>query len=80
MAKNERIDFFKMDIEGSEIYVMNAATRETLQRIQRFGIEYHDNLVPGALKRLQEILAPTHEMRVEPTPHGHGLLTAWLKQ
>lgn len=80
MAKKERIDFFKMDIEGSEIDVMNAATRETLLRIERFGIEYHDNLVPGALKRLQEILAPTHEMRVEPTPHGHGLLTAWLKK
>ena len=79
MAKKDRIDFFKMDIEGSEIDVMNAATRETLLRIERLGIEYHDNLVPGALKRLQEILAPTHELRVEPTPHGHGLLTAWLK-
>lgn len=80
MAKQERIAFFKMDIEGSELDVMNAATRETLLRIERFGIEYHDNLVPGALKRLREILAPTHELRVEPTPHGHGLLTAWLKK
>lgn len=79
MAKKERIDFFKMDIEGSELDVMNAATRGALQRIERFGIEYHDNLVPGTLQRLQEILGPTHEMKVEPTPHGHGLLTAWLK-
>jgi hypothetical protein len=69
-----------MDIEGSELDVMNAATPETLRRIERFGMEYHDNLVPGTLKRLQQILAATHEMRVEPTPHGHGMLFAWLKK
>lgn len=80
MARKDKIAFFKMDIEGSELDVMNAATPETLRKIERFGIEYHDNLVPGTLKRLQEILAPTHEMRVEPTPHGHGLLAAWLKK
>jgi FkbM family methyltransferase len=74
LAKSDHVAFLKMDIEGSEVDVMSAADAATLRRIERLGIEYHDNLVPGALKRLQEILTPTHDLRVEPAHGGHGLL------
>jgi len=79
LAKTDRVAFLKMDIEGSELDVLGAANAATLQCIERMGIEYHDNLVPGALKRLQEILAGTHETRVEPAHGGHGLLFATLR-
>ncbi|MBC8145157.1 MAG: FkbM family methyltransferase [bacterium] len=38
----ERINFLKMDCEGSEGAVLTAAT-EALQRVDRIAMEYHDN-------------------------------------
>ena len=37
----ERVDYLKMDIEGSEYAVLMAATAADLRRIRRMSIEYH---------------------------------------
>jgi FkbM family methyltransferase len=39
---HDRIDFLKMDVEGSEYPVLTATPAGVLQRIRRISLEYHD--------------------------------------
>jgi FkbM family methyltransferase len=79
-AKSERIALLKCDIEGSECELFGAATHQELQRVDRFAIEYHDNLRPGALNLLKERLANTHALQVNPAGnYGYGMLYALRK-
>jgi FkbM family methyltransferase len=68
------VDLCKLDIEGSERDVFEAADAPTLLRVRRFAIEYHDNIRPGTLELLRSRLRATHEVRVEPTSSGYGML------
>lgn len=78
LAQAERIDLLKMNIEGAEREAFAAASPETMARIDRLAIEYHDNLRPGTLRILQERLAPTHEMHFDSGREhiGWGILQA----
>lgn len=79
-AGTDRIAMLKCDVEGSEYDAFGAVDQETLARIERIGLEYHDNLRPGTLDLLKERLSATHELRVQPEPgQGHGLLYAVLR-
>lgn len=62
----EKVDLLKIDIEGSEYSLLNAASPETLAKVQRIIIETHD--VPGFddLAWAETILTT------------HGFKTAWI--
>ncbi len=77
LAAAEEIDFLKVDIEGSEHEVFAAAKPEDMGRIKRIAMEYHDNIVPGTLELVRNILAPTHEIIVRASQmQGCGILLA----
>jgi FkbM family methyltransferase len=68
----DEVDLCKLDIEGSERDVFEAVEDETLRKVRRFVIEYHDNMRPGTLELLRRRLAPTHDLRVEPNAAATG--------
>ena len=75
LAGAEEIDFLKVDIEGSEHDVFAAASPELLSRFKRISMEYHDQIVPGTLDLLREVLSPTHEVTIRPSHMaGCGIL------
>ena len=53
----EKVDFFKMDIEGSEKAVFEKIDTDTLSRISAFAIEIHEHLVPGTLELITRKLS-----------------------
>lgn len=73
------ITMFKCDIEGSEYDLFAAATPESLSRLQRCAIEYHDNIRPGVLELLRDRLSPTHAIDVKPAGGGYGMVYAVAK-
>ena len=66
----ESIALVKIDIEGSEHDAFQTVANETIRRVERFAIEYHDNLKPGTLALLRARLADTHEIRIRPSVKG----------
>ncbi|MGA8428592.1 MAG: FkbM family methyltransferase [Candidatus Sulfotelmatobacter sp.] len=77
LARAQEIDFLKVDIEGSEHSVFAAASPETLGRFKRIALEYHDQIVPGTLNLLKQVLDATHQIVVRPsTMEGNGILLA----
>jgi FkbM family methyltransferase len=75
------IHFLKMDIEGSEYDVFSAVPDSILARIDRLGIEYHDNLRPGTLALLERRLCPTHDVRARSEyDREYGMLWAVRKR
>ena len=77
LANTRRIAFLKIDIEGAERQAIGHADKETLLRIDRLAIEYHDHLEPGTLDVLQRQLAPTHLLTISPSClAGCGILLA----
>src|SRR5271163_4196134 len=77
LARAQEIDFLKVDIEGSEHDVFAAAAPELLSRFKRIAMEYHDQIVPGTLDLLRDVLQPTHDIMVHPaTMEGCGILLA----
>ena len=76
-AGGSRIALFKCDIEGAEKSLFERASTPALCLVDRFAIEYHDNLIPGTLASLRERLAATHRVEVRPDgAHGYGMLYA----
>ena len=53
----EKVDFFKMDIEGSEKAVFEKIDTDTLLRISAFAIEIHEHLVPGTFELITRKLS-----------------------
>ena len=67
----------KMDVEGAEHDAFDCASQETIDRIDRVAMEYHDNLVPGTLSLLLDRLGGTHSVTVKPVDErGYGILLA----
>jgi FkbM family methyltransferase len=77
MTGASSIDLLKVDIEGSELAVFEAADRALLARIKRIALEYHDNIRPGTLAQLTDILSRTHRI-VSVRGDSYGILQATL--
>ena len=73
-----RADFVKIDIEGGELDVFEASDVSVLSKIIRLAIEYHDNIRPGTLQRLRQILSATHDV-VRISGGEYGILQAMLR-
>ena len=72
-----RVALLKMDVEGAEHDAFDCASQETIDRIDRVAMEYHDNLVPGTLSLLLDRLGGTHSVTVKPVDErGYGILLA----
>lgn len=53
----ERVDFLKIDIEGSEYFVLDSITPENYKKIRKIACEYHwnyDNRLDNSLRILNE--------------------------
>jgi FkbM family methyltransferase len=80
LASVDRISFLKLDIEGSEYDVFEHVSSDTLARIDRMAIEYHDNLRRGAQEMVASRLNATHEFEVRPDPCGaFGMIFARVR-
>jgi len=80
MAGKKNVAFLKMDIEGSEYAVFDAADQSDLLRFERISVEYHDHLVPGSLSLMRDRLSLTHNLRIVPSQmDGCGILLASRK-
>jgi FkbM family methyltransferase len=52
----ESIDFLKMDVEGAEIEILESADSRVWNRILRMATEYHADIRPGCLPRIDGLL------------------------
>jgi FkbM family methyltransferase len=75
VASAPAIDFLKMDIEGGEVDALEGADRSLLSRIRRVALEFHDNIRPGALSRVKDLLSRTHRI-VDVHGDAYGILRA----
>ena len=75
---------FKCDIEGSEYDLFQSARPEDILRVQRFAIEFHNNIRPGTLDLLRDRLSATHKLVIQsagPDPRsGYGMLYATARR
>jgi FkbM family methyltransferase len=75
----DRIDFLKIDCEGSEGALLSAAPPELLARVDRMALEYHDrwsSLDHTAIARLLEAAGFTVSIE-PPSPEGFGMMWSW---
>ena len=74
------IDMLKIDVEGSEIEIVEGAGAEVWQKIKRVVVEYHDLFRPGCRQRVEEVLKREGFARIETIPElgvsGLGLIRA----
>ncbi len=72
------VDLLKIDAEGAEVDILEGASSESLDRVRRVILEYHDNLVPDAGSRCRTVLGRHgFRMREQPLAAGLGLLYGW---
>jgi len=77
LTGSDSVDFLKLDVEGAELDVLEGADERTLRRIRQVAIEYHDNIRPGTLARVKQILDRTHRL-VSVRGGDYGILQAEL--
>ena len=74
------IDLLKIDVEGSEIEIVEGASAEVWKRIKRVVIEYHDLFRPGCRERVEVVLKCEGFAHIETLPEpgvpGLGLIRA----
>jgi len=76
-----RVALFKIDIEGSEYPLFEAAAPADLGRVDRYAVEYHEFLRAGTLALIRDRLADTHAVDVHPAPGGgYGMLYATARR
>lgn len=64
-----RVFLLKIDAEGAEADILEAADARTLARVAHVALEYHDPLTPGALQRCRaRLIAAGFELIVRPAP------------
>jgi FkbM family methyltransferase len=51
----DQIDLVKIDIEGSELEMLEGASDDLLKRFRQFTIEFHDFIHPGHLPRIEAL-------------------------
>ena len=71
------VDLLKIDIEGSEGDVLASTDERILRRIRRVALEYHDNIRPGTLQLVRDVLSATHRI-VDVHGESYGILHAEL--
>jgi FkbM family methyltransferase len=66
-------DLLKMDVEGAEYGILCNASADTLRKIRRIALEYHDHTPAGTHDRLRDFLsAHGFEVTLQPNPvHDH---------
>ncbi|MCG8527249.1 MAG: FkbM family methyltransferase [Opitutales bacterium] len=80
MIPSEKIDFFKIDVEGSELEFFESLKKDDLLRIKKIAIEYHDNIKPGTKNYILSKLEATHTTTVKTDPgDDYGMIYAKLK-
>lgn len=57
MTGAQKIDLLKIDVEGAEIEILEGASAECWQKIQRVVLEYHEAIRPGCLERVRSVLS-----------------------
>ncbi len=74
------IDLLKIDVEGSEIEIVEGADPEVWQRIKRVVVEYHDLFRPGCRERVEAVFGRAEYANIEVIPDpgvpGLGLIRA----
>jgi len=78
-AEFDHCDLLKVDCEGGEYDIFLPAAPETLRRIDRIVMEYHDGCTPHAHGELAEFLRKqgfTVRLRANPVHRHLGFLTA----
>jgi FkbM family methyltransferase len=69
-----RCDFLKIDCEGAEYEILLGLSGETLARIARIALEYHDNMTAHTHDELVRFLqARGFTVRTRPSPAWHEL-------
>ena len=56
-ARQDRIDIFKIDIEGSE-YELFSGNTDWVEKVRVFIIEFHERIRPGCTERFRKAIAP----------------------
>lgn len=60
----DKIDYLKMDVEGTETGIINTMTKENANRITQISFEYHEDADPEVLsKKLNELGFDTEHFR-----------------
>jgi FkbM family methyltransferase len=80
---SQSIALFKCDIEGSEYDLFHAARPEDIRRVQKYAIEFHNNVRSGTLELLEERLGASHELDITAgtdPKSGYGMLYARAKK
>lgn len=75
LAGGARFDLVKIDIEGAEFGLFDAARDETLQQIGQLTVEFHDFLDPGTTPAVESIIARLERLgfaALRFTRHYHG--------
>ena len=73
--KLEKVDLLKVDIEGAEIAMFDAAADSTLKRVQQISVEFHDFMDP---RQLDDVKRQIHRFKrlgfdcAIMTYRGHG--------
>jgi hypothetical protein len=73
------VELVKIDAEGAEADILEAASTSVIRRVRQVVLEYHDPLVPGSLARCERVLvgAGFHSLaRSDPSRPGLGILYA----
>lgn len=71
------INLLKMDVEGAEADIMEAASRHSLEKVRQFVLEYHDDFCPNARSRCERVLTSAgFRCRARPANDRQGLLYA----
>ncbi len=71
----EQADLVKVDIEGAEFDMFDAASDETLSTVAQFTVEFHDFLDPALTPRVKAVIARLEGLGFETiimTRHAHG--------
>tara|TARA_R110002126_G_scaffold21747_6_gene78245 strand:- start:6545 stop:7291 length:747 start_codon:yes stop_codon:yes gene_type:complete len=71
----ERVSLLKVDIEGAELAMFDAADDATLQRMDQITIEFHDFMDPGQTAAVEKIVARMRRLGFWPikfTRRFHG--------
>lgn len=66
-------DLLKMDVEGAEYGILLNASADTVCKIKRIALEYHDHTPAGTHDRLRDFLsAHSFQVTLQPNPvHNH---------
>lgn len=78
LCEAERIDLLKIDVEGAELEIVEAAPQSVWQSVEKVVLEYHEEMRPGCRERILRALSNAgyrqlrvrHTGNVETSPVG----------